>query len=100
MAMVYDITDKLRFNEDPTIRIRDVEITVCSDADVMLQLIDVMKDKGEMDAAVEASRLLFSAEDREKLKEMHLSISDYLDVLHAAVDLAMGNDPDGEPEKN
>ena len=28
MAMVYDITDKLRFNEDPTIRIRDVEITV------------------------------------------------------------------------
>lgn len=100
MAMVYDITDKLRFNEDPTIRIRDVEITVCSDADVMLQLIDVMKDKGEMDAAVEASRLLFSAEDREKLKEMHLSISDYLDVLHAAVDLAMGNDPDWEPEKN
>lgn len=100
MAMVYDITDKLRFNEDPTIRIRDVEITVCSDADVMLQLIDVMKDKGEMDAAVEAARLLFSAEDREKLKEMHLSISDYLDVLHAAVDLAMGNDPGGEPEKN
>ena len=100
MAMVYDITDKLKFNEDPTIRIRDVEITVRSDADVMLQLIDVMKDRGEMDAAVEATKLLFSDEDREKLKEMHLNISDYLDVLHAAVDLAMGNDPDGEPEKN
>ena len=39
MAMVYDITSKLKFNEDPVLKINDIELTVRSDADVLLHSI-------------------------------------------------------------
>lgn len=100
MAMVYDITSKLKFNEDPVIRIRDTELTVRSDADILLQIIDIMQNKDEMEASVEAIGLLFSEEDKEKLSALKLKIGDYMEVISTAISMAMGEDPDGEPEKN
>ena len=32
MGMVYDATAKLKFNEDPVLKVRDIELTVRSDA--------------------------------------------------------------------
>ena len=43
MAMIYDATAKLKFNEDPVLKIKDVELTVRSDADVLLQLGSVLE---------------------------------------------------------
>lgn len=100
MAMVYDITSKLKFNEDPVLKINDIELTVRSDADVLLQIIDIMQAKGEMEGAKQCISLLFSEEDREKLSALHLKMEDFMEVVKAAVSIALGEDPDGETEKN
>lgn len=100
MAMVYDITSKLKFNEDPVLKIKDEELTVRSDADVLLQIIDIMQTSGEIEGATRAVTLLFSEEDREKLSGLRLKVEDFIEVVKAAVSMALGEDPDGEPEKN
>lgn len=100
MAMVYDATAKLKFNEDPVLKIKDVELTVRSDADVLLSLMDVMQKKGEMEGAREAIALLFSEKDYKKLQKLRLKMDDYMEVVRLAISLALGEDPDEEPEKN
>ena len=100
MAMVYDITSKLKFNEDPVLKINDIGLTVRSDADILLQIIDIMQTKGEMEGAKQCISLLFSEEDREKLSALHLKMEDFMEVVKASVSMALGEDPDGETEKN
>lgn len=100
MAMIYDATAKLKFNEDPVLKVKDVELTVRSDADVLLQLMDIMQNKSEIEGAREALTLLFSNEDYAKLQGLHLKMDDFMEVIRLAVSLALGEDPDGDTEKN
>lgn len=100
MAMIYDATAKLKFNEDPVLKIKDVELTVRSDADVLLKLMDVMQSKGEIEGAGEAIRLLFDDKDYKKLQKLHLKMDDFMEVVRLAAALAIGEDPDEKPEKN
>ena len=100
MAMIYDATAKLKFNEDPVLKIKDVELTVRSDADILLQLIDIMQSRGEVDGAQEAVRLLFDDKDYKKLQKLRLKMDDFMEVVRLAVSLALGEDPDEKQEKN
>ena len=100
MGMVYDATAKLKFNEDPILKVRDIELTVRSDADVLLQLMDVMQNKSEIEGAREAIALLFSDEDYAKLRGLRLKMDDFIEIVRVAVSLALGEDPDGDTEKN
>lgn len=99
MAMRYNITDKLKFGEDPVLQIRDVELTIRSDADIVLQILDIFRRKGEIEAALEAVDLLFSGDDKAKLDAMNLKIADYVTVITTAVTMALGEDPDEDEEK-
>ena len=92
--MKYDLTEKLRFDEDPKLVIRDTVLTVRSDAEVVLKLMDVMGQKGEVAGAAEAMELLLSKADQKKLSALRLKLDDYLEVLKAAIQLAMGADPE------
>ena len=100
MGMVYDATAKLKFNEDPILKVRDIELTVRSDADVLLQLMDIMQNKSEIEGAREAITLLFSDEDYAKLRGLRLKMDDFIEIVRVAVSLALGEDPDGDTEKN
>lgn len=95
--MRYDLTEKLKFNEDPVLIVRNTELTVHSDAESVLKLMDVLGSKGEVAGAVEAVELLFGGKDRKKLADMKLKMDDYLLVIKAAIQLAMGVDPEEEP---
>ena len=95
--MKYNLTDKLKFNEDPVLQIRDTELTIKSDAEVVLQLMDIMSTKGELAAARDVLGLLLSPEDRKKLEGLKLKTNDYIAVMNAAVTLALGEDPEEEP---
>ena len=95
--MVYNITDKLKFDKDPEIRIGDEVLTIRSDAEVVLELLDIVTNNGEVAAAVKAEELIFSPEDRKKLRALKLKAPDWLEVISASMQLAFGNDPD-EPE--
>ena len=92
--MTYDLTEKLRFREDPKLIVRDTRLTVRSDAEVVLRLMDLIAEKGEVGGAREAMGLLLSPADQKKLSALHLKMDDYLEILKAAVRLALGEDPE------
>ena len=94
--MRYDLTEKLKFDEDPKLVIKDVELTINSDAAAVLRLLSVFQAAGEAEGAVKAEELLLSEKDRKKLAGLHLKMDDYLEVMKAAVQLAMGTDPGEE----
>ena len=41
--MTYDITEKLNFDADPKLKINDVELTIKSDAENVLQILDILQ---------------------------------------------------------
>lgn len=91
--MTYDITEKLNFDADPKLKIKDVELTIKSDAENVLQILDVLQNSGETEAAVKCMPIILGEEDQEKLKSLHLKMNDYIEVMEAAVSLALGEDP-------
>lgn len=91
--MTYDITEKLNFDADPKLKIKDVELTIKSDAENVLQILDVLQNSGETEATVKCMPILLGEEDQEKLKSLHLKMNDYIEVMEAAVSLALGEDP-------
>lgn len=96
--MRYNITEKLKFDEDPVLVVKDKELTIKSDAETVLQLMDVLSTRGEIAGAMEAMKLLLSPADQKKLQGLHLKTNDYIEVMKAAVNLAMGEDPEEEDE--
>ena len=92
--MKYNLTEKLKFSEDPVLVIQNKELTVKSDAVTVLQLMDILKEKGEATVALEAAELLLSPADRKKLSSLNLKMNDYLMVVRAMVQVALGADPD------
>lgn len=91
--MTYDITEKLNFDADPKLKINDVELTIKSDAENVLQILDILQNSGETEAAVKCMPILLEEEDQEKLRSLHLKMNDYIEVMEAAVSMALGEDP-------
>lgn len=94
--MIYSLTDKLKFEDNPQIEIKGTVLTVKSDAETVLKLMDIVTTKGEVEGAMEAVNLLFSAKDRKALEALKLSMGDYTTVLTTAMQLAVGDNPDEE----
>lgn len=93
MAKVVDITEKLSFNENPVLRIKGEDLEIQSSAENMLKILGMFDSgKTEIQAAVEATELLFNERDKKKIKKLNLQISDYMKVIKLAVDTAMEED--------
>ena len=97
MARVYPLTEKLQFEDNPQIEVCGKTLTVKADATTVLKLMDIVNTKGEVDGALEAVNLLFSAKDRKVIDELKLSMKNYVALVSTAIQLAVGEDPDEEP---
>lgn len=96
--MLYSLTDKLNFEDNPQIQIKDKIITVKNDAETALRLVDILDKEGEMQASIKASDLLFSEKDQKAIRGLKLNMRDYSVLLRAAIALCLGNDPDEDVE--
>lgn len=95
MSKVIDITDKLSFDQNPALKIKEEIIEVQSDAETMLRIMGLFNgDKSETEAAVEAAGLIFSKEDQAKIAKMKLQMKDYMALIQEAMNIAMGNEED------
>lgn len=94
--MLYTLTDKLNFDENPQIEIKDKKITVKADAETVLKLLSLIEEKGETQATLQVVDLLFSPADRKTINSLKLGFSDYVKLIEVATSLALGNDPDKE----
>lgn len=91
MSKVIDITDRLTFEGNPKLKIRNEEIEVNADAPSVLKIMGVMNDDGD---SMKAYEILFSEKDRKKIEKMKLSFKDLTKVIEAAMQLATGEDDD------
>lgn len=96
--MVYSLTDKLEFAENPQIEIKGKKLTINAKADTTMKLLDLYNKEGEMSATFKASEYLFSEKDRKILDSFNLNINDYVKVIQTAMSLCIGEDPDEEKE--
>ena len=94
MAKVIDITDKLNFEESPAITIKGQVYKVNDSAETMLKLMGLFDDRPETEAVPAADELLFSEEDRERLKGLNLNFKDFMTLIEEAMDLVRGGDDD------
>ena len=101
MGKRIDITDKLNFDENPIIVVKGKEIEVNTDASTVLKLL-VMADGDDVSAEVitEMADLLFTKQGKKTLDSLKLGIGDYSKVVEIAMDLATGDDEEGEPQEN
>ncbi len=95
MSKIVDITEKLSFEQNPVLKIKDIEIEVNSDAKTILEIMGNFKTKTEVEASLDSVDKLFSREDQEKLDGLKLQFSDFMAVISAAMELVMG-DTQGE----
>lgn len=94
--MTYTLTDKLKFTEKPKLTIKDVTVTINNSATTVLELMDVVQNKGELAGANAIFGLLLNDKDRKKIESLDLPIDDFVTVCQVMMDLALGNDPDEE----
>lgn len=95
MSKIIDITDKLTFEENPKIKIRDVEIELNANA---LDLIDVIKtfnDDFSIETAEKISDTLFaSEEDKKKVRSLNLNMSGLMTLFTECIKIVVGGDGD------
>ena len=92
--MNYNLTEKLAFDDDPIIIIKDEKLTVNSDAEVVLKIMDILENEGELKAMKLSEELLFNEADQEAIKALKLKMPDFIKFIKAAISLAIGEDPD------
>lgn len=96
MAKVVDITDKLSFDQNPVIAIKDQQCEINADAKSMLEIMGLFAGKGQAEAAIEAYEILFSKKDREKIDKMNLPFKDFMKVIEIAMNMVIGEEEPGE----
>ena len=98
MAKVVDITDKLNYEENPKIKVKDVEIEVNSDAATMLQIMGILSENENTGVKETKAMydLLFKEKERKKIDKLGLSFSDFTTLISTAIDLVIGDEDQGE----
>ena len=96
MGKVVDITEKLSFDENPTIVIKGEKLEVNTDARTVLEILGLFQNKNEMEAVSEAYEKLFSEKDRKKIEKMKLPFKDFQTLIEEAMELVTGDNEEGE----
>lgn len=96
--MVVDITEKLSFDENPRMIIKDIECEVNADAETVLRVMGLMGDGHNVQpkAIQEMYELLFKEEDRTVIAGLKLLFKDFQQLIMSAIDLVVGDAEQGE----
>ena len=94
--MVYSLTDKLKFAENPKIQIKDKIVTVKAEAETALKVYDVINKESEATSILKSYEIIFSDKDRKVISGLKLSMEDFITLMKVAVSLCIGEDPDAE----
>jgi hypothetical protein len=98
MAKIVDITEKLNFDENPKIKIKNVTCDINSDASTMLKVMQLIGDGDNVSPkdVVKMYELIFPEKDREKIDKLKLQFKDFQTVVMSAMSLVTGEVEQGE----
>lgn len=94
MSKIIDITDKLDFDGNPKLKIKDEEVEINSDATTMLKLMGVLgeNDNPGPKEILEMYNLMFASSERKKIEKLKLNFKDFTSVIFIAIGLIQGED--------
>lgn len=98
MAKVIDITEKIKCEENPIIRIRDQEIKVNTDAATMLKIMGILSENENPGPreVIEMYNLMFAESERHKIDQLKLRFTDFTTLVYTAIGLVTGEGEEGE----
>ncbi|MFT4146428.1 MAG: hypothetical protein QM644_18445 [Mobilitalea sp.] len=98
MGKIVDITEKLNFDENPKLKIKNISCEVNADAPTMLKLMQLIGDGNNMAPKdlIAMYELIFSKEDRMKIDKLKLQFNDFQAVVMTAISLVTGESNQGE----
>ena len=101
MAKILDITDRLTFDGNPLLKIRDKTLEVNANAPTMLKVMSFMRTDGSFsnEQVAEIYGLVFPEKSRKIIEEMKLSIADWMVLVQAAMELITGPASEAQGEK-
>ena len=88
---VLDITDKLKTQEQPVLKVKGVELPVNDDAITFLTVMELMEggNPSALDI-IRASKTIFGEDGYKKLTTLKLNLENFMEVITAAMDLVTG----------
>lgn len=96
MSKIIDITDKFSFEENPKIKVKDLEIEINTNALDQFKVIKLMNDGINSETMEELLGILFATkEDTEKVRSLNLNIKDLKTLIMECSKIAIDT---GEPE--
>lgn len=97
MARVVDITDKLSFDENPTLVVKGKKLEVNADAPTLLKVMSLLGNKEPgIDEILGAYNLIFSEEAKKGIEALKPSFGDMVIIIQEAVSLVTGGVSQGE----
>lgn len=92
MAKMIDITEKLTFDGNPKLVIREKEIEVNADAPTMLKVMALMGSENPgVNEIVEAYNLLFPDKSKKEIEKLKIGFQDFIVLVQEAVQLVVGD---------
>lgn len=92
MSKLIDITDKLNFEEKPSVRVKNVDLAINNDAVSMLKVAALFEDgNGKSKDVIEMYHLLFDESEREKIEKLQLNIHDFSTLISESAKIATGD---------
>lgn len=100
MSKIIDITDKLSFDEKPSIKIKDTVLKVNNDTPTMFKVMAILEDGAGKSAEIKRLvSLLFDFEECEKLDALKLAFPDYSKVIMNTAKIAVNGFDEAEGEE-
>lgn len=92
MSKLIDITDKLNFEEKPSVRVKNVDLAINNDAVSMLKVAALFEDgNGKSKDVIEMYHLLFDESEREKIEKLKLNMLDFNALISESAKIATGD---------
>lgn len=94
MAKKVDITEKLNFDTNPVLVIKETEIEVNTDAETVLKIMGILSENESESPKVilEMYDLIFSTDAKNALGKLKLSFTDLTTVVKVALNLITGEE--------
>lgn len=101
MRRTVDITSKLTLEENPILKIGDVELEVQANAKKVLEVMSFMNDDGGINTTDlgKVCELIFTENADKKIDELGLLLQDYQIVVMEAINLIVGKEQDSKEQE-
>ena len=93
---IVDITEKLSFDENPVLKVKDVTVEVNSDAATVLKIMGIFSKGASAKEGLAVYELILKGKDRKRMDKLNLQFKDFQRNICLAVDMITGDEEPGE----